>query len=67
MTEQQRSQCITAEKTANAINSIEGVPVSQIARELSLCWGSGEISGEKMKAALLESHRKLDAKVRANA
>lgn len=67
MSEQERRRRITAVKTADAINAIEGAPVSEYARELSLRWSRGEISGEEMKAALLESHRKLAAKVRANA
>lgn len=67
MSEQERRRRIAAIKTADAINAIEGVPVSDYARELSLRWSKGEITGEEMKAALLESHRKLAAKVRANA
>lgn len=67
MSEQERRRRITAIKTADAINAIEGAPVSEYARELSLRWSRGEISGEEMKAALLESHRKLAARVRANA
>lgn len=67
MSEQERRRRIAAVKTADAINAIEGAPVSEYARELSLRWSRGEISGEEMKAALLESHRKLAARVRANA
>lgn len=67
MSEQERKRRIAAIKTADAINAIEGVPVSDYARELSLRWSKGEITGDEMKAALLESHRKLAAKVRANA
>lgn len=67
MSEQERRRRITAVKTADAINAIEGAPVSEYARELSLRWSRGEISGEEMKAALLESHRKLATRVRANA
>lgn len=67
MSEQERRRRIAAVKTADAINAIEGAPVSEYARELSLRWSRGEISGEEMKAALLESHRKLAARVSANA
>lgn len=67
MSEQERRRRIAAVKTADAINAIEGAPVSEYARELSLRWSRGEISGEEMKAALLESHRKLAARVRTNA
>lgn len=67
MSEQERRRRIAAVKTADAINAIEGAPVSDYARELSLRWSRGEITGEEMKAALLESHRKLAARVSANA
>lgn len=67
MSEQERRRRIAAVKTADAINAIEGAPVSEYARELSLRWSRGEITGEEMKAALLESHRRLADKVRANA
>ena len=44
---------------ADALNAIEGVPVSDYAKALSLCWANGELTGEQMKAALLASHRKM--------
>ena len=55
---------VAAVKAADAINAIEGVPVSDYARTLSVCWARGELSGEQMKQALLASHRKLAAGVR---
>ena len=67
MSEQERKRRIAAVKTAEAINAIEGVPVSDYARELSRRWSRGEITGEEMKAALLESHRRLAAKVSTDA
>lgn len=67
MSEQEYKRRIAAVKTADAINAIEGTPVSEYARELSLRWSRGEITGEEMKAALLESHKKLAARVRTNA
>lgn len=67
MSGQERKRRIAAVKTADAINAIEGAPVSEYARELSLRWSRGEITGEEMKAALLESHKKLAARVRTNA
>ena len=67
MSEQQRRRRIAAVKTADAINAIEGAPVSNYARELSLRWVRGEITGEEMKVALLESHRKLADQVRSDA
>ncbi len=63
MSEQERQRRVAAVKTADAINAIEGVPVSDYARDLSRRWANGEITGEQMKAALLESHRKMAARV----
>ena len=59
MTAKQISRRIAAVKTADAINAMEGVPVSDYARTLSCLWARGELTGEQMKAALLMSHRKL--------
>lgn len=68
MTKQQtQKRRIAAVKTANAINAIEGAPVSDYAKKLSLCWMRGEITGEQMKAALLLSHKKLALQVQNNA
>ncbi len=63
MSEQERQRRVAAVKTADAINAIEGVPVSDYARDLSRRWANGEITGEQMKAALLESHKRLAAQV----
>lgn len=49
---------INAVKVADALNSIEGVPVTDFAKNLSEKWSKGEITGEEMKKALLEKHRK---------
>ena len=46
-------------KVADALNSIEGVPVSDYAKELSEKWARGEITGEDMKAALLKKHLRI--------
>ena len=59
MSEHELQRRIAAVKTADAINAIEGAPISDYARELSTRWAKGEITGEQMKAALLASHRKL--------
>ena len=48
-----------AVKLADALNAIEGVPVSDYAQMLSDCWAKGELTGIQMKEALLASHRKL--------
>ena len=62
MTSIARERRIQAVKLADALNAIEGVPVSDYARTLSYCWAQGELTGEQMKAALLASHRKMAAK-----
>lgn len=59
MTVTQQARRAAAVKTADAINAIEGVPVSDYARSLSLRWMKGELTGEQMKADLLASHRKI--------
>ena len=50
---------ITAIKVADTLNKIEGVPVSDYARELSEKWAKGEITGSQMKAALIAAHKKV--------
>lgn len=48
-----------AVKLADALNSIEGVPVTDFAKELSQRWVDGEITDKEMKEALLQHHRKI--------
>ncbi len=67
MTAKQINRRIAAVKTADAINAIEGVPVSDYARILSYAWAKGELSGAEMKAAMLATHRKLAARGQENA
>lgn len=50
---------IAAVKTADAINAIEGAPVSNYARALSRSWARGELTGTQLKAALLAHHRRI--------
>lgn len=50
---------VVAVKTADAINAIEGAPVSSYARALSTSWARGELTGQQMKQALLEYHRRI--------
>ena len=64
MTMQQKR--VAAVKTADAINAIEGVPVSEYARDLSYRWARGELGDDDMLSALLESHKKLAEQVRRN-
>jgi hypothetical protein len=49
----------TAIKVADTLNNIEGVPVTDYAKELALKWAKGEITGAQMKEALLAKHRKV--------
>lgn len=49
---------LEAAKLADAINKIEGVPISDYARRLYAQWVSGEITGREMKDALISVHRK---------
>ena len=65
MTTQQFNRRVAAVKTADAINAIEGAPVSDYARMLSLSWAKGEITGE-MKSALMSFHRKIASQVHQN-
>lgn len=67
MDQQLQNRRIAAVKAADAINAIEGVPISNYARMLSACWARGELSGEQMKKALLASHEKLASEVRNRA
>lgn len=65
MDQQIRKRRIAAVKAADAINAIEGAPVSDYARSLSDRWARGEITGEEMKSTLLDYYRKIAAEVRA--
>ena len=64
MTVAAQNRRVQAVKLADALNAIEGVPVSDYAKTLSRCWARGELTGEQMKTALLSSHRKLAAQER---
>lgn len=52
---------LVAVKTADAINAINGVPISADAKLLSEKWVRGELTGEQMKQELLDLHRKIAA------
>ena len=67
MTKLQRDRRIAAVKTADAINAIEGVPVSDYAKQLSASWARGELTGEQMKAALSAYHKSIAERVRSHA
>ncbi len=55
--EQDKKRRLAAVKTADAVNKIEGVPISPQARQLSAQWARGEITGDEMKSALLAAHK----------
>lgn len=67
MTEMQLNKRIAAVKTADAINAIEGAPVSNYAKQLSASWARGELTGEQVKAALLAYHKRIAEQVRNRA
>ena len=48
-----------AVRIADAINGIEGVPVSNFAIELSDKWANGDISDAQMIEMLINSHKKV--------
>lgn len=52
----QEAKRIQAVRVADALNQIEGVPVSAFAKELSAQWACGAITGAEMKRALLQKH-----------
>ena len=57
MSEQEYSRRLNAVKLADAVNKIEGVPITENALRLSAQWVRGEITGEEMKAALIKKHQ----------
>jgi hypothetical protein len=59
MSEQWISRRVAAVKAADAINAIEGAPVSDYAKNLSYLWAKGDLSGDQMRDALLISHRAI--------
>ena len=58
MSPNQIQRHMRAVKIADAINNIEGVPVSGKAKELSTLWVNGELSSSEMKKILIDAHRK---------
>lgn len=59
MDQQERTHKLVAIKTADAINAIKGVPVSDYARSLSDRWIKVEITDDEIRTALLEHYRKM--------
>lgn len=67
MDQQVRSRRLAAIKVADAINAIEGAPVSDYVRGLSDRWARGEITGDEMKTALLDYYRQKAVEVHPSA
>lgn len=67
MDQQLKNRRLAAVKAADAINAIEGAPVSDYVRSLSDRWANGEITGEEMRSALLAYYRQMASEVRAGA
>ena len=59
MSPKQYQKRLNAIKVADALNKIEGAPVSDYARELSDKWAKGEITGLQMKEALINKKKKV--------
>lgn len=49
----------TAVMVADTLNKIEGVPVTEFAKELSSKWAKGEITGTQMKTMLIQKHKRI--------
>ena len=58
MRQNQIQRCMKAVKIADAINNIEGVPVSGKAKELSTLWANGELSSSEMKKIFIDTYKK---------
>lgn len=48
---------LRAVKIANAINSIEGVPLSDKVKQISERWANGEITSEQMKKEVIAIYK----------
>ena len=64
MSPQTYAKRIAAIKVADAINKIEGVPISEKAYELSDKWARGEITGQQMKELLISKHKNIEQKIK---
>ena len=58
MRQNQIQRRMRAVKIADAINNIEGVPVSGKAKELSTLWVNGELSSSEMKKIIIDAHKR---------
>ena len=58
MSPNQIQRRMKAVKFADAINNIEGLPISEKAKELSTLWANGELSSSEMKKILIDTYKK---------
>ena len=58
MSPQDKKKRERAMKIASAVGSIEGVPVSDNAKQLYMKWVNGELNEEQLMQALYQRHRK---------
>lgn len=49
---------LSAVKLADAVNKIEGAPISEYAMQLSTKWANNEITGEEMVKLLILAHKR---------
>lgn len=56
ITEQEKRRRMRAIHGADAINAIEGAPISDYAKQLSTRWANGEITHGEMIEALIKRH-----------
>jgi hypothetical protein len=61
MSPQNHNRRIAAVLLADAVNKIEGVPISRQSKQLSARWVKGEITGAEMKDALIATHKRPPA------
>ena len=64
ITEQERQRRMRAIQGAEAINAIEGAPISDYARQLFARWANGEITHEEMNEALISRHKRIAEELR---
>lgn len=59
ITEQEKHRRMRAVRGADAINAIEGAPISDYAKQLSARWADGEITHEEMVETLIKRHTRV--------
>ena len=57
LNQEEKARRRRAEKLAYAINSIEGVPVSEDTKQLADKWVNGEISLEQIRQELIRKYK----------